>query len=783
MHSSPQPFLTSSPARAALLLGALLALAACSGGPQRGGAPAADATAVPWSDRLDPPGADPYAGGRTYPWVGARGQATTGVRALDIPDGTYLSDITWTQATNSYGPIEKDRSNGNQAAGDGKTLTIGGQTFAKGLGVHGLSDVSYALQGNCTTFTASVGVDDEVGNQGSVVFQVWNGTATKLFDSGTVRGADAVKAVSVNVTGVENLRLVVTNAGDGGSYDHADWANAKLSCPARGPSGDTDLPDLVWTSATNAWGPVEKNLSNGEKGLGDGRTLTIGGQTFAKGLGTHASTSLTYALGGACSTFTASVGVDDEVGDRGSVVFQVFGNGAKLYESPVRRGTDGPLAVTVPISGVNDLRIAATDAGDGASYDHADWGGARVTCSTDTTAPGAPTGVTATGGDAGVTVRWTAGPEGDLAGYRLERAPGAGGTYTSAAPGLLHGTEYTDAFAPEGEASTYRLTAVDASGNRSAPATANAARPAATRTDRFTYAGIASQPYGISEAQGRAVNGKVYTFGGFDPLKSCCTPTDRAYVYDPAANTWTPLPNFPQRGLTHAGIASDGAGIYVAGGYIANANWTFQVFGTKAVWRYDIAAQTYSRMPDLPVERAAGQLEYLDGQLHYFGGTNLARTQDVGDHYVLDLAHGATSWTTAAPMPNPRHHMGSVVLGGLIYAIGGQHHHDEQLVTQATVNAYNPATNTWSTLKDLPLARSHMANSTFVLAGRIIVVGGEKAHLQSISNVTAFDPATNTWTALTPLPSARMSGVGAPLGNGFMFIGGDNSTSGWRATP
>ena len=42
------------------------------------------------------------------------------------------------------------------------TLTINGVTFAKGLGAHAASDVSYFLGGACTRFKASIGIDDEV---------------------------------------------------------------------------------------------------------------------------------------------------------------------------------------------------------------------------------------------------------------------------------------------------------------------------------------------------------------------------------------------------------------------------------------------------------------------------------------------------------------------------------------------------------------------------------------------------------------------------------------------
>ena len=50
----------------------------------------------------------------------------------------------------------------------------------------------------------------------------------KRFDSGTMTGEIATKAVAVNVAGASQLTLKVTNAGDDDACDHADWANARL---------------------------------------------------------------------------------------------------------------------------------------------------------------------------------------------------------------------------------------------------------------------------------------------------------------------------------------------------------------------------------------------------------------------------------------------------------------------------------------------------------------------------------------------------------------------------
>ena len=190
-----------------------LALAACGGGPVKtvGQAPAND----------------PYQDGQDHSWSAEKRVRAS---ALGLQTGTnFLSDLDWTAASNGWGPVERDRSNGETALGDGKTLTLNGQTFAKGLGVHANSGVTYNLGGQCSTFTAKVGLDDEVGDRGSVAFQVF-ADGEKLFDSGTLRGASPTQSLNVNVAGKQELKLVVTDAGDGLSYDHADWADAQVSC-------------------------------------------------------------------------------------------------------------------------------------------------------------------------------------------------------------------------------------------------------------------------------------------------------------------------------------------------------------------------------------------------------------------------------------------------------------------------------------------------------------------------------------------------------------------------
>lgn len=140
-----------------------------------------------------------------------------------------VSSLIFLSATNGWGPVERDTSNGEDAAGDGKPLTVAGTTYAKGLGTNATSDVSLHLAGRCTRRTARVGVDDETGGAGTVTFSVVADTTT-LVTTPTLTGRAAAAPIDVDVTGAQVVELVVGDGGDGNGDDHGDLAPATLTC-------------------------------------------------------------------------------------------------------------------------------------------------------------------------------------------------------------------------------------------------------------------------------------------------------------------------------------------------------------------------------------------------------------------------------------------------------------------------------------------------------------------------------------------------------------------------
>lgn len=290
----------------------------------------------------------------------------------------------------------------------------------------------------------------------------------------------------------------------------------------------------------------------------------------------------------------------------------------------------------------------------------------------------------------------------------------------------------------------------------------------------ISWEAAAAAPLSRFEAQSAVVDGKFFVLGGYtDP--SILPVSFEANMYDPKADTWTRLPDLP-RPITHAGSAADGNNIYLAGGVSGSANpaVSAKFSASSEVWRYHVPTQTWRALPPLPEPRGAGALAVVAGELHFFGGTTRDRYTQVGDHWTLSL-DGGTAWEVAVPLPNLRNHLSSVVLGGKLYAIGGQHGHNETLVTQRSVHVWDPETpDSWTELASLPYGLGHTSNTTLAYQGRIYVIGGETERFVFSDAVLVYDPGTDAWTTTTSFPTREHSLLGGIVGDRVFVTGGSD---------
>ncbi|UQN09777.1 NPCBM/NEW2 domain-containing protein [Deinococcus sp. QL22] len=170
-----------------------------------------------------------YDNGQSYPWSQTGALApqslTPGINTLQYETATF--------ARNGWGPIERNRSNGEQQAGDGRPLSLNGRVYAQGYGVHAGSELRFNLKGTdgaqCTEFTADVGIDDEVGGRGSVIFKVLLDGQLRLQTS-PLTGNDLSPSIGIDISGGQELTLIVQSSDDSIDYDHANWADPKIYC-------------------------------------------------------------------------------------------------------------------------------------------------------------------------------------------------------------------------------------------------------------------------------------------------------------------------------------------------------------------------------------------------------------------------------------------------------------------------------------------------------------------------------------------------------------------------
>jgi alpha-galactosidase len=174
-----------------------------------------------------PPGSYTLTADASYTWPGGHAGHSGGDGSVQVevpPTGSpYLDTLTWLSATNGYGPVLTDENY------YGGPLTIHGVNYAHGLWTNSPADLTYYLGGNCTAFTADLGLDDSDAGPGSVDYTIY-ADGTQVFDSGVVTNSTPTVHASADVTGAHILEIVVAEGNGTPTYGNADIAVPQLTC-------------------------------------------------------------------------------------------------------------------------------------------------------------------------------------------------------------------------------------------------------------------------------------------------------------------------------------------------------------------------------------------------------------------------------------------------------------------------------------------------------------------------------------------------------------------------
>ena len=262
----------------------------------------------------------------------------------------------------------------------------------------------------------------------------------------------------------------------------------------------------------------------------------------------------------------------------------------------------------------------------------------------------------------------------------------------------------------------------------------------------ITNARVAREAVATTEA-----DGTIWIFGG---LGGDNRVSGRHEGYDPAIDNWKGDDDLPVPVQRAMAVTWQGNPVVLGGWRTAGANKV----ATDRVWR--VVNSRWVELPPLLQPRAAAAAAVVGDRIIVTGGVGangrLLTTTEIFD---------GTSWTLGAEMPTPRQLLSAASDGKLVYAVGGTNGNSGL----TTVEAYDPAANTWTTLPELSEARSD--GGVAFADGRLVAVGGESGG-QVLRSVAALDLATQTWSDLPDMDTARHGMAVAAVEKTVYAIGG-----------
>ena len=243
----------------------------------------------------------------------------------------------------------------------------------------GVSFIEPIIGALAPTFTAK-GVRLRVENFGQKASAPGTATVSVLHADGTRR---TTKAVVPAIRPYDGTNVVVPVVFTAQAAGKASIAEIAIACGGRSvtmsasfvllsPGTGGAVPLRLDTTCAEhcGWGASrqDKNISDKE--------LAVGTQHFTHGIGTHAPSRQEWLLDGTFARLSLQAGV--VAGMNGTITVEVWGDGKRLYQSPLLKGGAEPVSIAVPVKGIRHLSLVTTDGGDGNSEDHVVYGTPRL---------------------------------------------------------------------------------------------------------------------------------------------------------------------------------------------------------------------------------------------------------------------------------------------------------------------------------------------------------------------------------------------------------------------
>src|SRR5688572_10879424 len=257
-----------------------------------------------------------------------------------------------------------------------------------------------------------------------------------------------------------------------------------------------------------------------------------------------------------------------------------------------------------------------------------------------------------------------------------------------------------------------------------------------------TWSELQALPEARQEMPAVLLDGKIYTAGGM--MDSTATAVNRCESYDIRSNRWQRLADLPLA-VHHTAMAAVGGRIYVLGGATGTSTPSDRVFA------YEPEANTWSEKARLPRATWAAAAVTYQERIYLFSGTAASSfSSNPGVPHTQVYTPGTDSWSTNyAPIPLPRNHMAAVRVGTQVYVSPGRSANAAEQADRR-LHRYDLIRNVWTELMPLPeFFRSGSAMAQ--VHGTLYLIGGEGSG-PVLNKVHAYDPGSNAWRRVPDLP-------------------------------
>ena len=249
------------------------------------------------------------------------------------------------------------------------------------------------------------------------------------------------------------------------------------------------------------------------------------------------------------------------------------------------------------------------------------------------------------------------------------------------------------------------------------------------------------------------------------------------YRYHPPTDQWVRLPRYECMSFAIAILANK---LTLVGGYNTSTP-SYKVTNQIAVWDTEGMSRGWTHpYPPMPTPRHSPAVATHDKRLVVAGGRRYG--DPLATVEVLDTT--SRQWLSTSPLPVQCCNMTSAIVNQELFLIGGSLTTEALAVSLPDItrsSAYTTSTSTsdsaqWRSIPAPPLKSS----AAIAVSGSVLAIGGcvNESKYSTTTAIHVYQPATNSWEKVGDLPSSRSACSSTLLPSGEILVVGGRDSKG-----